>query len=580
MCRSSKKSPAYQISIFADMVGFSGYDDVKGAELAQKHNRIVKCWFAKIKVRQRRSDGDGLFLLLREGDVGFKKGFNENFLKEFFRTVRMIHRCCARAGIRSKMGISYGKVRRLGGDIYGESINTAARLCSLARANQVLFCESFFRLLELVSPERQPLTICNSCYNECTELIFYPYRIIRYIDIPLKNMGEITVYEFVHTKQSMGAPGRSAFAEQVFEVTTECVQKYPFLRMFEGMHFAYIDNGRPFDHQKTNIKTIAFYLSGLGLDYEDYAKMLETTEVRAIAFNLLGFGHNELNTTTYARFLNVSLNDFINLIQFFLVETIKCIWQAEKKKDNGYTGINLVFEGFSFGATFALLWAANLHRLRPMLPKSVAKIGLVLKDPNTCGYGFISSQFANTALADASNVNYVASRLGVHSAHCNDLGVSQAVQWKVQVDFANYFMRITQKFAEQGSFVPVVHVAQLVLKYFSLRTPTDFDYFGKRDDHEREAEFKRLTQLLQHAHGHNVDILLTFDGDADGMLSAAWAEAFKHRENLTHLSVYSNTTLSHFDLIKLVQIKLFQDELMRLLQCENQMCRNKKHMKS
>jgi class 3 adenylate cyclase len=119
--------------LFTDLVGFTAYTeeagDERGAEVCVAFRRDVGRLLAAYDATEVKSLGDGLMLRVRDPRAAVRLGLQVTEL----------------GPVPVRVGMHTGPVVERDGDLYGMTVNVAARLCSAAGGGEVLVSEATLR---------------------------------------------------------------------------------------------------------------------------------------------------------------------------------------------------------------------------------------------------------------------------------------------------------------------------------------------------------------------------------------------------------------------------------------------------
>jgi class 3 adenylate cyclase/pimeloyl-ACP methyl ester carboxylesterase len=561
--KSIQNNQEWRVVMFVDMVGFSEHANIpsespgsdsppQAIERALLHNEIAKELAEGQGGKFVKSLGDGVFLSFESSTTS---GHAEAICKAICTAINIcitlnlsITRPTKNARpIRTKIGISSGTVNLVPetaaaseqgrNDLYGDAVNQSARLAGIARSNQILIDKETIHKLDVIQNSTQHIAIR---INEET------YTLYQHDRVHLKNMGERTVYEVAwDDNKSQGSVGNHSFSERGIPAKG--------VPVFEGSEFRYIDN------EKGSSKGIVFLLSGLGLDHYDFEKFMEKSLRRCIAFSLIGFSEGSLPKNALHRYANSTLENHVDAVCQFIRNCLDNI--QKERSDTPINKEDVAFVGFSIGSTIALLAGGQ------GLTDRVGKY--VLLDPNTNGYGFISSQFASLNDEYAEDANYIAVQLrldGIDGLYKHpDEPISN---WKGRNAIATYFVKVVEKFAILGSFLPVIHMSRIILGRFSTSNVADY---RQRNQKASEYEFEKLffpaiNLLLNNVNDHS--IYIAWNGDADGFRKATLADDFiRNRVTLgtSKVEMLYEQGIDHFDLL---EYDILESALSKLMKSE------------
>jgi len=125
--------------LITDMEGSTAYTEGQGDEsamgLLRTHERLVRGVVARIGGREIKSMGDGFMIAFDRPGAGIACAL------DIMRTLDE-HNRTSPDPINVRMGINVGPVIEEGGDLYGTTVNAAARIVAKARSGQVLVSQA------------------------------------------------------------------------------------------------------------------------------------------------------------------------------------------------------------------------------------------------------------------------------------------------------------------------------------------------------------------------------------------------------------------------------------------------------
>lgn len=117
--------------MFADLAGFTRltgeHGDAQAADIADDYINEMRSLADRYDAQQIKSLGDAVLQRIPDAAVAIRYGLH------------VVNEVGCQHGVPAvSVGIDYGPAVERGGDYYGQTINTAARVCALAAAGEVL----------------------------------------------------------------------------------------------------------------------------------------------------------------------------------------------------------------------------------------------------------------------------------------------------------------------------------------------------------------------------------------------------------------------------------------------------------
>lgn len=131
--------------MFTDIVGSTEYferkGDLEGMALLKRHNDLLFPVVKRNNGRIVKTIGDAIMAVYEHPPDAARCAL------EMQRVLDDYRRSQASDPLRIKIGIHAGKVLNHEGDVFGDTVNTAARIASKAKGDEILVSESYFRSL-------------------------------------------------------------------------------------------------------------------------------------------------------------------------------------------------------------------------------------------------------------------------------------------------------------------------------------------------------------------------------------------------------------------------------------------------
>lgn len=125
--------------MFTDIVGSTEFTqthgDAKHYEMVQAHDRIVRAALQEFAGREIKHTGDGIMAAFDDAGLGVRAA------QRVQREIRAHREVSPEIGMKLRIGLAAGEPIKAGADLFGSTVQLAARVCALARGDQILLTD-------------------------------------------------------------------------------------------------------------------------------------------------------------------------------------------------------------------------------------------------------------------------------------------------------------------------------------------------------------------------------------------------------------------------------------------------------
>jgi class 3 adenylate cyclase len=146
---SDARTGGHVCVMFTDIVGSTEFaqthGDVKQFELVQAHNRVVRTALQEFSGREIKHTGDGIMAAFDDADLGARAAL------QIQREIGAHRAVNPEIGMTLRIGLAAGEPIREGADLFGSTVQLAARACAFAQPSQVIAADGVRTVTQAVS---------------------------------------------------------------------------------------------------------------------------------------------------------------------------------------------------------------------------------------------------------------------------------------------------------------------------------------------------------------------------------------------------------------------------------------------
>jgi adenylate cyclase len=135
--------------MFTDIVGSTEFaqihGDAKHFEVVQAHNRIVRSALQEFSGREIKHTGDGIMAAFDDADLAARAAL------QIQREIAAHRAVNPAIGMDLRIGLAAGEPIREGSDLFGSTVQLAARVCGFAQPGQIIAGDAVRTVTEAVS---------------------------------------------------------------------------------------------------------------------------------------------------------------------------------------------------------------------------------------------------------------------------------------------------------------------------------------------------------------------------------------------------------------------------------------------
>jgi adenylate cyclase len=125
--------------MFTDIVGSTeftqAHGDAKHYEMVQAHDQIVRAALEEFSGREIKHTGDGIMAAFDDAGLGVRAA------QRIQREIRAHRDVAPEIGMQLRIGLAAGEPIKAGADLFGSTVQLAARVCAVATGDQVVITE-------------------------------------------------------------------------------------------------------------------------------------------------------------------------------------------------------------------------------------------------------------------------------------------------------------------------------------------------------------------------------------------------------------------------------------------------------
>jgi class 3 adenylate cyclase len=125
--------------MFTDIIGSTQFTqthgDAKHYEMVQAHDRIVRAALQEFSGREIKHTGDGIMAAFDDATLGVRAA------QRVQREIKAHREVSPDIGMALRIGLAAGEPIKAGNDLFGSTVQLAARVCAEAETDQVIITD-------------------------------------------------------------------------------------------------------------------------------------------------------------------------------------------------------------------------------------------------------------------------------------------------------------------------------------------------------------------------------------------------------------------------------------------------------